>query len=114
MNDLIAAMEAALAKFSSRDVLQPVRTVLTVGPTKAYFGLMPEFMGRRLGPYLLRWAVDAAWSTQPDKVTVNTCTLDHPKALSLYQKVGFRPVRQEQKVVEDPRLSGLIPMPAGT
>jgi ribosomal protein S18 acetylase RimI-like enzyme len=80
----------------------------------AYFGLMPEFMGRRLGPYLLRWAVDAAWSSQPDKVTVNTCTLDHPKALSLYQKVGFRPVRQEHKVVEDPRLSGLIPLPAGT
>ena len=41
MNDLISAMEAALAKFSAREVLQPVRTVLTVGPTKAYFGVMP-------------------------------------------------------------------------
>ena len=28
MNDLIAAMESALAKFSSRDVLQPVRSVI--------------------------------------------------------------------------------------
>ena len=44
MNDLIAAMESALAKFSARDVLQPVRTVLTVGPTKAYFGLMPAYI----------------------------------------------------------------------
>jgi ornithine cyclodeaminase len=44
MSDLIAAMESALAKFSSRDVLQPVRTVLTVGPTKAYFGLMPAYI----------------------------------------------------------------------
>ena len=44
MNDLIAAMESALAKFSSRDVLQPVRSVLTVGPTKAYFGLMPAYV----------------------------------------------------------------------
>jgi ornithine cyclodeaminase/alanine dehydrogenase-like protein (mu-crystallin family) len=44
MPDLIAAMESALAKFSSRDVLQPVRSVLTVGPTKAYFGLMPAYI----------------------------------------------------------------------
>jgi alanine dehydrogenase len=41
MSDLISAMESALAKFSAREVLQPVRTVLTVGPTKAYFGVMP-------------------------------------------------------------------------
>ena len=44
MHDLIAAMEAALAKFSAREVLQPIRSVLTVGPTKAYFGLMPAFV----------------------------------------------------------------------
>lgn len=44
MADLIAAMESALAKFSAREVLQPVRTVLTVGPTKAYFGLMPAYI----------------------------------------------------------------------
>jgi ornithine cyclodeaminase/alanine dehydrogenase-like protein (mu-crystallin family) len=44
MSDLIAAMESALAKFSSGEVLQPVRTVLTVGPTKAYFGVMPAYV----------------------------------------------------------------------
>jgi len=44
MPDLIAAMESALAKFSAREVLQPVRSVLTVGPTKAYFGLMPAYL----------------------------------------------------------------------
>ena len=44
MPDLIAAMESALAKFSAREVLQPVRSVLTVGPTKAYFGLMPAYI----------------------------------------------------------------------
>ncbi len=44
MGDLIPAMEAALARFSAGEVLQPVRTVLTVGPTKAYFGLMPAFV----------------------------------------------------------------------
>lgn len=44
MSDLVAAMESALAKFSNREVLQPVRTVLTVGPTKAYFGVMPAYV----------------------------------------------------------------------
>jgi alanine dehydrogenase len=44
MSDLIAAMESALAKFSAREVLQPMRTVLTVGPTKAYFGVMPAYV----------------------------------------------------------------------
>ena len=27
-----------------REVLQPIRSVLTVGPTKAYFGLMPAYV----------------------------------------------------------------------
>jgi len=44
MADLIAAMEAALARFSAGEVLQPVRSVLMVGPTKAYFGLMPAYV----------------------------------------------------------------------
>jgi len=44
MPDLIAAMESALAKFSARELLQPVRSVLTVGPTRAYFGLMPAYL----------------------------------------------------------------------
>ncbi|HET9703619.1 MAG TPA: ornithine cyclodeaminase family protein [Vicinamibacterales bacterium] len=44
ISDLIAAMESALAKFSAGDVLQPVRSVLMVGPTKAYFGLMPAYV----------------------------------------------------------------------
>jgi len=37
-------MESALAKFSAREVQQPVRTVLTVGPTKAYYGVMPAYI----------------------------------------------------------------------
>jgi len=41
MPDLIAAMVDALADFSAARVIQPVRTVLEVGPTRAYFGVMP-------------------------------------------------------------------------
>jgi ornithine cyclodeaminase len=41
MPDLIAAMVDALADFSSARVIQPVRTVLEVGPSHAFFGVMP-------------------------------------------------------------------------
>ena len=55
MAELITAMESAVARFSAREVLQPVRTVLTVGPTKAYFGLMPAYIEQpaRLGAKLV-------------------------------------------------------------
>jgi alanine dehydrogenase len=43
MRDLIDAMEGALAKFSAGEVVQPVRSVLQVGPSKAFFGVMPAY-----------------------------------------------------------------------
>ncbi len=69
----------------------------------AYFGLMPQFIGRRLGPWFLHWAIDAAWRRNPAVLRVNTCTLDHPKALALYQRMGFVPVRQEKKRIVHPQ-----------
>jgi alanine dehydrogenase len=55
MSELITAMEAAIARFSAGEVLQPVRTVLSVGPTKAFFGLMPAYIEQpaRLGAKLV-------------------------------------------------------------
>ncbi len=41
MPDLIAAMADALADYSAARVQQPVRTVLEVGPARAYYGVMP-------------------------------------------------------------------------
>jgi ribosomal protein S18 acetylase RimI-like enzyme len=75
----------------------------------AYFGIFPAFVGRGYGPYLLNWAVDQAWQYGPRRLTVDTCTLDHPKALRTYQRVGFVPYKQERKSIDDPRLAGLIP-----
>ncbi len=44
MGDLIGAMEAALVGFSSRQVAQPLRTVIEIGLQKAFFGVMPAFI----------------------------------------------------------------------
>jgi ornithine cyclodeaminase/alanine dehydrogenase-like protein (mu-crystallin family) len=43
MDDLIPAMEAALARFSTGGVTQPVRTVLPAGRDHAFFGVMPAY-----------------------------------------------------------------------
>jgi GNAT superfamily N-acetyltransferase len=55
----------------------------------AYFGIMPEQLGKRLGPYLLDWIVRHAWSLAPSRLVVNTCNFDHPRALPLYERLGF-------------------------
>lgn len=55
----------------------------------SYFGLFPEARGRKLGPFLLDRAIRAAWSGGPRRVWVHTCTLDDPRALPLYQRLGF-------------------------
>ena len=64
----------------------------------AYFGLAPQVVGSGLGRFLLGTAIHTAWDVPgTQKMTVNTCTLDHPRALGLYQRSGFVPVRREER-----------------
>ena len=65
----------------------------------AYFGLIPDFIGRGLGQFLLSAAIDTAWSRQIDRLWVHTNTLDHPRALPLYQQLGFTPYAQERTTI---------------
>lgn len=73
-----------------------------------YFGIMPEFIGQKLGPYLLDWATRTAWAREPRRFWVHTCTLDHPSALPMYQRGGFRVYKTETELGDDPRALGLI------
>ena len=66
----------------------------------AYFGLMPEFIGRGLGKYLLTRAVEQAWSDGAKRVWLHTCTDDDPAALPNYLKRGFKPFKTEKYFVE--------------
>lgn len=56
----------------------------------AYFGLVPTAIGRRLGRPFLHAVLDAAWAPGVSRVWLHTCTLDHPRALPLYESAGFR------------------------
>jgi GNAT superfamily N-acetyltransferase len=68
----------------------------------AYFGLMPEFLGRRLGFFFLYHTTMNAWTKPISRLLVNTCTLDHARALPLYQRLGFVPYSREDRFIELP------------
>ncbi len=60
-----------------------------------YLGLCKEYQGIGLGKWLAYAAVSAAWAHKPEKVKIQTNTLDHPSALRIYQRIGFSPVATE-------------------
>jgi GNAT superfamily N-acetyltransferase len=74
-----------------------------------YFGLIPEFIGRGLGPFLLRAAIDRAWSRPIRRLWVHTRAYDHPKALGHYQRAGFVVYDRRTLRFEDPRARGILP-----
>lgn len=101
------------AGFAELD-MRPENTVRRDDTLLAYFGLVPDFIGRGLGRFFLSSIIDIAWQ-QPgiDRLVVRTCTLDHPSALPLYQKCGFSATRQQTTTILDPRKTGLLPPDAG-
>ena len=75
-----------------------------------YFGLVPQFMGQRLGGWLLTRAAEESFALGAERVVLNTCTLDAPQALPNYLARGFTIVRDEHYLVELPdRPVGLTP-----
>ena len=66
----------------------------------AYFGLLPQFLGRGLGKHLLTYATEQAWADGAKRVWLHTCTLDDPAALPNYLKRGFKPFKTEKYEVE--------------
>jgi GNAT superfamily N-acetyltransferase len=65
-----------------------------------YFGLVPEFQGRGLSKFFLSCAIFAAWEAEPGKVILQTNSLDSPRALQLYQTMGFAPVGFSEEEIE--------------
>jgi len=86
---------------------------LDTAPTREtelrYFGLIPEFIGRGFGPFMLRAAIDRAWARPLSRLWVHTRTFDHPKALGYYQRAGFIVYARQKLRFEDPRVRGILP-----
>lgn len=59
-----------------------------------YFGLLSGHTGKGYGGAMLNAALDRAFALGRSRVTLNTCTLDHPAALRNYLARGFSIVRR--------------------
>jgi GNAT superfamily N-acetyltransferase len=77
-----------------------------------FLGLVPELAGRGHGPWLFAQTLRRAWAPGVAKVTVHTCSLDHPAALPAYLRAGFVAKKRAFESFPDPRLAGLLPRDA--
>lgn len=65
-----------------------------------FFGLVPEVQRAGLGRWFLRQVLDLIWTGEPDRVTIETCTMDDPAALRMYQRAGFSATGQARGIIE--------------
>ena len=56
----------------------------------AYFGILEEYFGKKLGGYLLSEAIKKSFEKNSKRVWVHTCSLDHKHALSNYISRGMK------------------------
>ena len=78
----------------------------------SFLGVVGTLLGKGAGRYLMNRALEIAWARAPKRVTIHTCTLDHPRALEFYLKSGFTPYSRSIEIADDPRLHGVLPRKA--
>ncbi len=62
----------------------------------AYFGILEEYIGKKLGAYLLSEAIKKSFEIGSKRVWVHTCSLDHKHALNNYLSRGMRIFKSEE------------------
>lgn len=70
-----------------------------------FIGVIPELIGLGLGSHMLRHALSIAAERSAQAIQIQTCTLDHPSALPLYQRYGFTPVSRQRVILKNGRFS---------
>jgi GNAT superfamily N-acetyltransferase len=78
----------------------------------AFLGLVPGATGQGLGAALIGEAIERAFKRRIARLWLHTCTLDHPAAMRLYLRAGFRAYRRAIEIADDPRLTGAMPRDA--
>src|SRR6266513_731183 len=80
--ELIPAMERALAAFSAGEVIQPVRSVLTLEPGQRYLGVMPAATQEAMGAKLVSFYPKNAGTEVPT----------HMASIALFESATGRPL----------------------
>ena len=61
----------------------------------AYFGILEEYIGKKIGAYLLSEAIKKSFKTGLKRIWVHTCSLDHKHALDNYLSRGMKVFKSE-------------------
>ena len=61
----------------------------------AYFGILEEYQNKKLGSFLLSSAIKNSFMSNPNRVWVHTCSLDHKNALNNYISRGMKIFKKE-------------------
>lgn len=66
-----------------------------------FVGLVEDEIGHGLGRMMVDATLNSIKERAPRRVIIQTCTLDHPSALKLYQSVGFTTYNRKQVEIID-------------
>ena len=61
----------------------------------AYLGILEEYIGKKLGSYLLSEAIKISFEIGSKRIWVHTCSLDHKHALKNYLSRGMKVFKSE-------------------
>ena len=61
----------------------------------AYFGILEEYIGKKIGAYLLSEAIKKSFKNGSKRIWVHTCSLDHKHALDNYLSRGMKIFKSE-------------------
>lgn len=78
----------------------------------SFLGVVSNLLGKGAGRYLMNRALENVWGRASKRLTIHTCTFDHPRALEFYLKTGFTPYSRSVEIADDPRLHGILPRKA--
>ena len=65
----------------------------------AYFGVLEEYFGKKLGGYLLSEAIKISFSMGFMRLWAHTCSLDHENALKNYLARGMKIFKSEELII---------------
>ena len=65
----------------------------------AYFGILEEYIGKKIGAYLLSEAIKKTFESGSKRIWVHTCSLDHKHALENYLSRGMKVFKSENLIL---------------
>ncbi|RFB04099.1 GNAT family N-acetyltransferase [Parvularcula marina] len=82
------------AGFAEIDLAKPETPVIR------FYGIVPEAQRQGLGRWFFHEILGLIWAEGPKSVRIDTCSMDSPSALRLYQRAGFDVIGQEAGLIE--------------